>query len=141
MSLQNAAGNPVPFSTVPAPQIWALGDQPVYQVITENNWSRFYAAAPQGANFSASIFVVASLGMKPNPGYRVNIAQISRQGDEVTVSVEQLRPAAGQIYAQVLVHPVAVAEIKKSDLHPYKSLQFSFVDQTGRRLGQAKLEL
>ncbi len=140
MTLDDEAETPVPYSAVPAPQLWAVGEQPAYRIVTAKNWSTLYASPPQGADFAASVYVVAALGMKPNPGYRVKIMQVTRRDDAVTVSVEQLRPAPGQIYAQVIVHPVAVAEIRKSDLQPYKSLEFSFVDQTGRRLAQAQLE-
>ncbi len=135
------AGNPVPFSSVPAPRLWAINESESYLVVTARNWSKYYSTAPRNSDFAASIYVVASMGTQPNPGYRIRITQIVQEGERVVVTVERLRPDPGKIYAQMLVNPVAVAEVKRTDLQPHTAFEFAFVDPGGRSLANVKVEL
>ncbi len=141
MSMETEQAKAVPYSITPVPSVWAVGDKPAYLVITGKNWSEFYATPPNGADFSTSIYIVAYMGVQPNPGYRIRIAQIRQDGNMIQVSIERLRPAPKQVYPQVLVHPVAVAEVKKTSLRPKGTLNFSFVDQTKQRIAQLTVEL
>jgi hypothetical protein len=134
------ASTPVPFSAVSTPRLWAIDDRAEYTVVTGKSWSKYYSSQPKDADFSSSIYVVASMGTRPNPGYRIRIVQISQDGARVQVTVEQLNPDPKGIYPQVLVNPVAVAEVKRKDLQPYPVLVFVFVTQSGRPLGEAKVE-
>ena len=118
-----------------------MDDRAQYIVVTGKNWSKYYATQPQDADFAASIYVVASMGIKPNPGYRIRISQISQEGSHVQITVEQLNPDPKAMYPQVLVNPTAVAEVKKKVLQPYPALDVEFVDQSGQRLAAFKLEL
>ncbi len=131
-------GKPIAFSTVSVPRTWARGDQAGYLVVTSANWSKLYSSVPAGADFANCIYVVAALGTRPNPGYRVRITGIAQEGDRVEVTVEELHPDPGGIYPQMLVSPVAAAEVKRKDLQPYPEYRFSFVDRNGRQLAEVK---
>jgi hypothetical protein len=134
------ASRPVPFSSVPTPRLWAIGDAAAYTAVTAKNWSKYYSNKPKEADFPSSLYVVASMGTRPNPGYRIRIVQISQQGERVQVTVEQLNPDPRGMYPQVIVNPVAVAEVKLKDLQPYPALIFDFVTQSGQSLAEAKVE-
>lgn len=131
---------PVPYSAVSAPRLWAIDDREAYTVVTTKNWSKYYSSTPEGSDFSASVYVVASMGMRPNPGYRIRIVQIAQEGERVEVSVQQLNPDPEGIYPQVLVNPIAVAEVKRKDLKPYPVLHFAFVNQSGQSIAEVKVE-
>ena len=140
-SIMANASTPVPFSAVSAPRLWAINDTAAYIVVTGKNWSKHYSSKPKDADFAKSIYVVASMGTQPNPGYRVRIVQVSQEGDRVQITVEQLNPDPKSMYPQVLVNPVAVAEVKRQDLQPYPVLLFAFVTQSGQPLAEVKAEL
>jgi len=132
---------PVPFLALSAPRAWAVGDRAQYIMVTGKNWSNYYSKQPENADFAASIYVVVSIGTRPNPGYRIRIVQISQEGARIQVTVEQLNPDRGMMYPQVLVNPTAVAQVKKKDLQPNPGLDVEFVDQSGQHLATFKLEL
>ncbi len=134
------AGKPVAHSSVSAPRLWAAGDEARYFVVTSKTWKQHYSSPPRDSDFDSCIYVVAAIGERPNPGYRVRIAQITQDGERVEVQVEQLGSEPGGIYPQVMVNPIAVEQIKKTDLQPYSSLSFSFVDQRGRTYASVKVE-
>ena len=134
------ASKPVPFSAVSAARLWAIDDSAGYMVVTGKNWSKYYSGQPKDADFAGSVYVVASMGTRPNPGYRIRIAQISQEGERVQITVEQLNPDPKAMYPQVLVNPVAVAEVKRKDLQPYPALVFAFVTQSGQPLAEVKVE-
>lgn len=134
------ASKPVAFSSVSAPRLWAIDDRAEYIVVTGKNWSKYYSSPPKDADFATSVYVVASMGTRPNPGYRIRIVQISQEGERVQVSVEQLNPDPKGMYPQVLVNPVAVAEVMRKDLQPYPALDFAFVTQTGQPIAEVKVE-
>jgi hypothetical protein len=131
----------VAFRTVPNPEQWALGDEPAYLVVTEKNWSGYYSSPPSGSDFTTFIYLVASLGLKPNPGYSVTIRQLERVEDSLTVKVELKEPEPGKVYAQVIVHPVSVAEVAKVSLVPRNLSSFIFVDQEGKQLAVVETEI
>ncbi len=134
------ASTPVAFSPVTVPRLWAIDDRAEYMVVTAKNWSNYYPAPPKDADFASCIYVVASLGTRPNPGYRVRIVRIAQEADRVEVSVEQLNPDPKGIYAQVLVNPIAVAEVKRKDLQRYPVLDFVFANQSGRQIGEFRAD-
>ncbi len=118
-----------------------MGDNPAYLVITEKNWPTYFSSQPQGSDFKTNIYIVASLGMKPNPGHRVKILQIQQEKEKVTVKLEIGEPDPKKLYAQVIVNPRAIAEIPKINLQPFNSLTFVFLDQKGRELASIKAEI
>jgi len=133
--------NPIPFHPLSNPQMWALGDKPSYLVITEKNWPSHYSSQPRGADFTANIYVVASLGLKPNPGYTVRILQLHQQGEMINVKLELGEPIPNKFYVQVMTRPIAVAEVPKANLPPLKLMSFVFLDQKGKELAVVKPEI
>jgi len=132
---------PVTFYLTANPQAWAMGDKPSYLVITEKNWPSYYLREPQGADFTANIYIVASLGLKPNPGYTVRILQLQQQGEVINVKLELKEPDPNKLYIQVMVKPITVAEVPKAKLQSLKQLRFVFLDQKGKELATIKAEV
>ena len=132
---------PVTFYLTANPQAWAMWDKPSYLVITEKNWPSYYSREPQGADFTANIYIVASLGLKPNPGYTVRILQLQRQGEVINVKIELGEPDPNKLYIQIMVKPIAVAEVPKPNLQLLKQLGFVFVDQKGKEFATVKTEI
>jgi hypothetical protein len=131
----------IPSRVVSNPQPWTLGDKPSYLVVTEKNWPSYYSSQPKGADFTANIYVVTSLGLKPNPGYTVRILQLQQQGEVINVKLELGEPAPNKFYIQAMVKPIAVAEVPKDNLQLLKQLSFVFVDQKGKELAIVKTEI
>jgi hypothetical protein len=117
---------PIVFGDVSYPEEWAFGDKLAYLVVTDKNWTTYYSNPPQGSDFATCIYMVASLGVRPNPGYRIRILQIKQQNERITVSVELMEPDPKKVYPQVIVRPIAVAEVPKGNLQPYYPLHFVF---------------
>lgn len=131
----------IAFHAVFNPQPWSLGDKPFYLVITEENWPSYYSRQPKGADFTENIYVVASLGSKPNPGYTVRILQLQQLGEVTNVKLELGEPDPNKFYIQVMVKPIAVAEVPKADLQSFKQLRFVFLDQKGKELATVNTEI
>ena len=131
----------IPFRAVSNSQTWALGDEPSYRVITEKNWPSHYSSQPKGADFAAKIYVVASLGLKPNPGYTVRILQLQQQGAVVNIKLELEEPTPHKFYIQVMVKPIAVVQVSKIDLQPFPVFTFLFVDQEGNEIATIQSEM
>lgn len=141
MPLRGEARRVIPFHTVPERDQWVVSDEPAYLIVTEKNWSTYYSNPPRGSDFATFIYVVVSLGVKPNPGYSVKIRQLEQLKDRITVKVELKEPDPRKVYPQIIVHPVAVAEVAKADLEPRGMLDFVFIDQKGRQLSALKTEI
>lgn len=131
----------VPFHTVRDQEQWIVSDERAYLVVTERNWSTYYSNLPRGSNFAAFIYVVASLELKPNPGYTVRVSQLEQVRDRITVKIELKEPDPRRVYPQIIVHPIAVAEVRKVDLEPRGMLNFVFVDQKGHELGTLTVDV
>jgi len=131
----------ISFRAVPDPVQWSLGDKPAYLVVTEKNWSTYFSSPPKGSDFARYIYVVASLGMKPNPGYSIKITQLQQEKEKITVKVKLGEPDPQKFYAQVIVYPIAVVEVPKANLQPYTPFTFFFIDQKGRQIATVKAEI
>jgi hypothetical protein len=131
---------PITFHPFPNPQTWALGDKPSYLVVTEKNWPSHYSSQPRGADFTANIYIVVSLGLKPNPGYTVRILQLQQQGEVINVKLELGEPDPNKFYIQVMTRPIAVAEVPRANLPSLKQPSFAFIDQKGKELATVKTE-
>jgi len=129
---------PIVFRDVPTPEEWAFGDRLSYLVVTDKNWTTYYSNPPQGSDFATCIYLVASLGVRPNPGYRIRILQIKQQNERITISLELVEPDPKKVYPQVIVRPIAVAEVPKGNLQPYDPLHFVFSDPKGREITTVK---
>lgn len=141
MPLYSEEGRRVAFRAVANPQLWSLAEKPAYLVMTEKNWSTYYSSPPQGSDFDKCIYIVASLGMKPNPGYRVRILQLQQEKEKIIIKAELGEPDPKKSYAQVMVYPIAVAEVPKANLQPYNLLTFVFIDQEGHQIATVKAEI
>jgi len=130
----------IPFHAVSNPQPWALGDTPSYLVVTQKDWPSHYSSQPRGADFTANIYIIASLGLKPNPGYTVRILQLQQQGEAINVKLELGEPDPNKFYIQVMVKPIAVAQVSRANLQSLKQPSFVFVDQKGKELTTVKTE-
>ncbi len=133
--------NPIPFHPLSNPQPWTLGDKSSYLVATEKNWPSYFSNQPQGADFTTNIYIVASLGLKPNPGYTVKILQLQQQGEIINVKLELGEPIPNKFYVQVMTRSIAVAEVPKANLPPLKLMSFVFLDQKGMELAVVKTEI
>jgi len=120
---------------------WRVEDGPKYLVVTEKNWTSFYSKPPTSADFAGNIYFVASLGTKPTPAYTIKLLAISQLGDEVKISLELEEPEPGKFYPQVMVYPIVVAEVARSQLPQGKLLSFVFVDQKGTLLAKVESEI
>ena len=110
-------------------------------MITEKNGSAYYSNPPQGSDFDEYIYVIASLGVKPNPGSRIKILQLRQENEKIIIKVEVSEPDPKKLYAQVIVYPTAVAEVPKANLQPSKLYTFVFIDQKGQQLAALKAEI
>lgn len=123
-------------------QAWAiLSDQPVYAVVTESNWAKYYPARPPQANFKEKFYIVATWGLKPNPGYRVSLVSIEQSGSSLQVKLKQEEPDSKLFYPQVIVRPTAVVEVSIGALKQRGSLTFEFQDQKGNTLARINTEI
>ncbi len=129
---------PVAFDILPNAAQWTLGDKVAYLFVTEKNWPGYYSTAPAGSDFGAYVYLVASLGMKPNPGYGVEFLELQQVNNEITVRLKLSEPEADRSYAQVIVYPIAVVRIRKAGLGRYDSFNVVFVDQNGKRMAVMK---
>jgi hypothetical protein len=60
-------------------------------------------------------YLLISIGFRPNPGYRVEIAKVAKEeesDEEVTVYIKEWLPEPKKMYPQVIVYPYILAEIK-----------------------------
>ena len=128
----------ITFHPLPNPQPWTLRDKPSYLVITEKNWLSHYSSQPKGVDFTANIYIVASLGLRPNPGYTVRILQLQQHVEVINVKLELGEPAPNKFYIQVMVKPIAVVEVSKTNLQPNQVLTFLFTDQKGNEIARIK---
>ena len=131
----------IAFRAASNPQPWTLGDKPSYLVVTQEDWPSYYSSRPKGADFTANIYIVTSLGLKPNPGYTVRILQLQQQGEMINVKLELGEPIPNKFYVQVMTRPIAVAEVPKANLPPLKLMSFVFLDQKGKELAVVKTEI
>lgn len=125
---------PVRFRLVTDSVSWVSSNEAVYLVVTDKNWSNYYSTRPLGSDFTNNIYLVASRGVKPNPGYAIKILEVKQFSNTITIKVEVKDPDPKKMYAQVLVHPIAVAQVAKADLGPPNLLNFIFVGQKGSQL-------
>lgn len=91
-------------------------------------WSRYHTTPEPEFDLGTSTLVAVFLGMKPNPGYSVRIAEVTEYRDEVVIEVVEHLPAPGMRYIQVIVYPYDAVLIPKTD----KKIRFETSKQTGR---------
>ncbi len=142
MSGCNNSSGSLSFKEPKEPQAWAiLSDQPVYAVVTETDWTKYYSTRPPQADFKEKFYIVATLDPKPNPGYRISITSINQTGSSLQVRLKLDEPDPKVAYAQVIVRPTAVAEARIDALKQRGKLNFEFLDQKGSTLARMDIEI
>ncbi|SFX06790.1 PrcB C-terminal [Thermoactinomyces sp. DSM 45891] len=58
-------------------------------------------------------YTLISLGMRPNPGYQLQVTNIVQQDNQVKVEVTEHEPTPGTFYPQMIVYPFVLT---KSDV-------------------------
>ncbi|MBI2830573.1 MAG: protease complex subunit PrcB family protein [Chloroflexi bacterium] len=129
------------FRILGNPSLWITGEKERYLVVTDKNWHSYYPTTLPGADFRQNIYIVVYQGIKPDSGYQVRIKEITQSEDTVAVQVELKVPQAKLAYAQVMVHPIAVAEVTRAELKPANSLDFTFIDQKGKLLAEVNARI
>lgn len=134
-------GNVLPFRVLSDPEAWSPGkEEPAYIVVTGDNWQNYYASLPEGADLINNIYVVASWGTNPNPGYRMSVLAVRQLGRKVQVALEQLEPEPGSAYAQVMVYPIVVVEVGKKSIDGGR-VNFQFMNQRGSPLTSVEVDI
>ncbi len=132
-------GRNLAYRLMPNPETWTGGkDAPAYFVVTKKNWQTYYQALPSGADLSVNIYLVASWGLKPNPGYRLSVVGLREVGGLVQMAIDQQEPEKDNIYAQVMVVPALVAEVSKGSLPEGGRLVVQFMNQRGTQLARVE---
>jgi hypothetical protein len=130
-SYRNTGGKPLIFKSRHETQEWRPGEGTSYLVLTEKSWSLYFSNVPSNADLTRNIYIVASPGTKSNPAYTVKFLTIRLDGDKVIVSLELGEPLTGRFYPHIVVYPVEIAEVAKSQLPTEKMLSYVFVDHKG----------
>jgi len=128
----------IAFRSVPKPDLWIIGENPAFLVVTGKNTSSYYRNPPPAADFANNLYLVAALGLKPSPGYTIKIEQLQKEKDKITIKIKIGEPQAKKGYAQVLVHPISIAEVPLVNLRPSTDCTFVFKDQYGKQLSSLK---
>ncbi len=87
-------------------------------ITNEQDWQRVWGvigagrAAPE-LNFTTQAVVVVFQGRRPTGGYAVALDGIRRDGTVLAVSVEERRPASGDITTQVVTSPFVAVTIPR----------------------------
>lgn len=55
-------------------------------------------------------YTLISLGMRPNPGYELQVTNIVQQGNQAKVEVLEQEPVPGMFYPQIIVYPFILTE-------------------------------
>ncbi|SFJ31862.1 protease complex subunit PrcB family protein [Thermoflavimicrobium dichotomicum] len=59
-------------------------------------------------------YLLIALGMRPNPGYRLELIKVEGDEKETDVFVEERHPEKDKFYPQVVVYPYILAEVRGS---------------------------
>jgi len=84
------------------------------------------------------IYIAAFQGLQSSAGYEIEIKDIKRDGETVTVKVKLRTPGSDEITADVLTSPYHIVKVKREALSGVKT--FTFVDQYGRIKERIELE-
>ena len=98
-----------------------IGDPRRVVVRDEAGWRALWAehagsdATPPHVDFVNRIVAAVFAGDVPSAGYGVSIALVRRDGEALTVVVEQRRPAPGTVAAQVILSPFHIVSLSRFD--------------------------
>lgn len=57
-------------------------------------------------------YTLISLGMRPNPGYQLEVVEVHTASEEIKVTLEETTPKSGYFYPQMVVYPYILTESK-----------------------------
>jgi hypothetical protein len=114
-----ASGEPVPFKTLDRGDQSNIEDARQVVVRTPAEWTalwKLHAAdqPPPAVDLTQSMIVGVFLGSRPTGGYGVEIASIEREGDNLTVTYRERRPAKTDIVTQVITMPYQLVTVGRS---------------------------
>ncbi|RAL26584.1 protease complex subunit PrcB family protein [Thermoflavimicrobium daqui] len=59
-------------------------------------------------------YLLITLGMRPNPGYRIEVINVEGDEKETDVFIEEIFPDKDKFYPQVVVYPFVLAVVSGS---------------------------
>ena len=132
----------IPFRILSNPGFWAISSQePFFLVLTEESWTNYYSFSPRGADFTNYIYLLACWGERPHPGFQILISQVTQDNLQLNITVKFINPQPGILYPQVLVRPLAVAEVAKNSLCLRGPLTFIFLKEEGKEMTVLKAKV
>jgi hypothetical protein len=94
-----------------------------------------------GLNWERELAVIIDMGEQRTAGYRVEVTGINLAGgDELHLDLKVVRPGPGDMVAQVMTHPYAVARIPRIGLRP-GTITVTARDQTGAEVVRQVVDL
>ena len=108
------------------------GGRAVELIMNQDEWQRTWSIigadrpAPD-VNFTTQAVVVAFQGQRPTGGYGISVRSIRRDGTVLAVSVEERRPASGDVTTQVITSPFVAVSIPR----PAAGTSVKFADEAG----------
>lgn len=118
-TVTNEQLNRVDFSVLATGAMSAYaGARTVQLIMSPNEWQSAWAtiggghAAPD-VNFNTRAVIIAYQGRKPLGGYGISIAQILRDGKQLTVRVSEQTPGVSAVHTQVLTSPFVAVSIPR----------------------------
>ncbi|MFL6210859.1 MAG: DUF885 family protein [Pyrinomonadaceae bacterium] len=79
----------------------------------QRTWNNIGGTRPPEVNFTTQAVVVVFQGHQPTGGYAVAMRGIRRDGTVLAISVEERRPASGDITTQVITSPFVAVTIPR----------------------------
>jgi uncharacterized protein (DUF885 family) len=114
------------------------GARAVQLITNESDWENAWRMIGQGAsgtmpevNFNTRAVVIAYQGVKNTGGYGISIAEIRREGTNLTVRVNEQNPKPGEMTTQALTSPFVAVSIPR----PPEGTIVKFVDE-GNKIEQ-----
>jgi hypothetical protein len=121
----------IPFVTIGAGTGFGvgMGDDPMALTITDaGEWNKFNSAygipTPDFENYLA---IAVFQGVKPTPGYRIHVENITRSYNTITVMVNMSEHLSGYSCAEMVTYPYCVIAVKKTEMVKRKeNIKFIF---------------
>jgi uncharacterized protein (DUF885 family) len=108
----------------------------------EDDWRRVWHEIGAGrplpdVNFTTQAVVVAFQGQRPTGGYGISVRGVRRDGTVLAVSVEERRPASGDVTTQVITSPFVAVSIPR----PAAGTSVRFAEEAGTEKPAARRPL
>lgn len=113
--------------------VWSSFDERARLVIrTDEEWSEVWERIHEGVSpvpglpdvdLSASMLVLAAMGMRPSGGYSISVRAVRRDGQDLRVWVEERSPGSNCGVPDAITAPVVVVEV------PATSGEVTFVER------------